>query len=153
MVDQVKEAARRRAIGEARDPNVPVIIEEDEKWCPDCLSVVPTFYMQGARCKADASKRRHELGVASTYGLAQGDYERLMTLQQGRCAICRRRPRAKRLAVDHNHGTGRVRGLLCEPCNRRVLGGGHDSLQILKNAVYYLEHPPNDGEWKPPGRM
>lgn len=149
MVDQVKEATKRRetAAG-ALSP-----VADDERWCPGCTTAIPTFYMNGARCKACASSRRHEASVASTYGLAPGDYERLLALQQGRCAICRRRPRAKRLAVDHNHGTGKVRGLLCEPCNRRVLGGGHDSLQILRNAVYYLEHPPYDGEWTPPGRM
>lgn len=155
MVDQVKEAnARRERNREAYGDTEPDLsLSGDEKWCRWCLSIVPTFYMNGARCKACASAASHERRVASTYGLEAGQYETLLTLQQGRCAICRKRPRAKRLAVDHNHGTGKVRGLLCEPCNRRVLGGGHDSLQILKNAVYYLEHPPAEGDWTPPGRM
>lgn len=44
-------------------------------------------------------------------------YQRLLAAQDGRCALCRREPRKIRLALDHNHKTGAVRGLLCGRCN------------------------------------
>lgn len=52
------------------------------------------------------------------YGLTTAQYDQMLDRQDGRCAICRRQPRTKRLAVDHDHETGHVRGLLCDRCNR-----------------------------------
>ena len=52
------------------------------------------------------------------YGLTEDDYERMLLAQHGRCAICGGEILSKRrLAVDHCHKSGRVRGLLCGPCN------------------------------------
>lgn len=45
----------------------------------------------------------------------------MLEAQDGRCAMCRKLPRRRRLAVDHDHNTGRVRGLLCYSCNHEVL--------------------------------
>jgi len=44
-------------------------------------------------------------------------YQRLLKEQNGTCALCTRNPIKKRLALDHNHETGRIRGLLCQRCN------------------------------------
>lgn len=75
-----------------------------------------------ARAKAKArADRAHELYVQRTYGLAPGQYDQMLENQDGRCAICRRKPRNRRLAVDHDHNTGTVRGLLCHTCNHYVL--------------------------------
>lgn len=45
-------------------------------------------------------------------------YERLLAAQGGHCALCPNGPKTRRLHVDHEHSTGRVRGLLCHRCNR-----------------------------------
>ena len=59
--------------------------------------------------------------------------------QDGRCAICERDvceiPRG--LYIDHDHKTGKVRGLLCDRCNMS-LGGFKDNVIILQNAINYL---------------
>jgi len=52
-------------------------------------------------------------------------YYKLFAKQGGRCAICRKWPTKKPLCVDHDHKTGKVRGLLCASCNIR-LGHWHD---------------------------
>jgi len=58
--------------------------------------------------------------------------------QGGRCAICRNpSPGGKRLCVDHDHATGRIRGLLCGACNL-VLGYARDSEAVLASAIQYL---------------
>ena len=56
------------------------------------------------------------------FGISLEDYEELLEKQGGVCAICKNKcPSGRRLAVDHDHVTKRVRGLLCCNCNR-VLG-------------------------------
>lgn len=88
--------------------------------------------------------------VVKTYGLEVSDYDRLFQLQGGKCAICRARPKKTRLAVDHDHKTGEVRGLVCKNCNHDLLGGAHDNVDILWAAVHYMVTPPNRGGWIAP---
>lgn len=109
------------------------------RWCSGCQDFAPLWYCRGSRCRACASRAVHRAAVAKTYGLGDGDYEALYRAQSGRCAICWARPRSKRLAVDHDHKTGAVRGLLCSRCNHDLLGAAHDDVAILRRAVAYLE--------------
>ena len=74
----------------------------------------------------------------SRLGLTLDDYERLLADQGGVCAICKRPPKKRRLHVDHDHATGKVRGLLCFTCNRYVLGKYATSAK-LRAAADYLE--------------
>lgn len=73
------------------------------------------------------------------YGLTALDYEELAEHQGGVCAICGRPPHSgySRLAVDHDHATGRVRGLLCMQCNWG-LGQFGDNPDRLAGAIRYL---------------
>lgn len=58
--------------------------------------------------------------------------------QHGRCALCERTPEAdKPLVVDHDHSDGRVRGLLCDRCNRGI-GFLQDNSVVLKKAARYV---------------
>jgi hypothetical protein len=76
--------------------------------------------------------------LQQTYGIDEQEYQRLLALQSGRCAICGCVQRYQRLSVDHCHSSGRVRGLLCVQCNRG-LGRFFDSADRLRRAVAYLE--------------
>ena len=71
--------------------------------------------------------------------LHEDDYEFLFISQNGKCAICGKvqEELGKSLAVDHNHETMEVRGLLCASCNLG-LGAFSDSPILLKNAIRYL---------------
>lgn len=71
-------------------------------------------------------------------------YAKLLRYQNGVCAICKTKPNGKKLAVDHDHKTNRTRGLLCSNCNTAI-GMLRDDIQFLKNAIDYLESPPNQG--------
>ena len=56
--------------------------------------------------------------LKTTYGISFVDYAMQLYRQRGVCAICQKPcPSGKRLAVDHNHETGELRGLLCINCN------------------------------------
>lgn len=72
------------------------------------------------------------------YGLAPGQFERLLETQQGRCAICKTaEPGGKGFHVDHCHSTGVIRGILCTRCNVGIGSLRHDP-EILAAAIYYL---------------
>lgn len=100
-----------------------------------------------AKCRACESNHQLESRLASKYGITLTQYDMLLEAQEDRCAICRRKPRSKRLAVDHNHKTGEVRGLLCMTCNHRLLGAAMENPTILRRAADYLDDPPARGMW------
>lgn len=73
------------------------------------------------------------------YGIPYGTYDRMLATQGGGCAVCGNPPPAdKALHVDHDHETGKVRGLLCDLCNRG-LGYFSDSADRLRDAADYLD--------------
>jgi hypothetical protein len=66
-------------------------------------------------------------------------YEQILSDQHGVCAICGLRCTSRRrLAVDHDHKTGAIRGLLCHRCNRAI-GFFRDDVQLLRRSVSYLQ--------------
>lgn len=79
--------------------------------------------------------------LLSKYGLTPDEYDRLLAAQGGSCAICRAdSPGGKHddhFHVDHDHETGKVRGLLCNKCNV-ALGVFGDNLGGIERVVEYL---------------
>lgn len=77
------------------------------------------------------------------YGITLNDYSRMLEAQQGVCAICRKPETAKlgsvvrSLAVDHDHDTDEVRGLLCGACNA-ALGLLKEDPSILQSMIDYI---------------
>ncbi len=92
-------------------------------------------------------QKRHPRKVArnslkqclKSYGLSVETFYEMVQQQNGKCYICGTEPR-RRLYVDHNHTTGKVRKLLCSPCNS-MLGMAKESIENLEKAIQYLrEH-------------
>ena len=75
--------------------------------------------------------------VKRKYGITMDDVERLKAEQNFACKICKKPEVNKTLAIDHDHKTGVVRGLLCGNCNR-ALGLFQDDLNLLESAKQYL---------------
>jgi len=80
--------------------------------------------------------------LKSKYGMTVADYDRMLSDQEGGCAICGDDGQAGRWAgllhVDHCHSTGAVRGLLCESCNL-ALGKFKDDPRLLRRAAEYIQ--------------
>lgn len=75
---------------------------------------------------------------AYKYGITPEDFKNMHESQQGKCAICSTKPKTKRgLHVDHDHDTGKVRGLLCHGCNV-ALGSFKEDVTLLNKAIEYL---------------
>lgn len=117
------------------------------KWCARCQEFRPVGSFperkdtgkRAAYCvpcqRAYNSERRLKLN----FGLDWDDYSMLFECQDRRCAICGGRPRKYMLAVDHDHKTGEIRGLLCSKCNHKLLGSANDDPERLRRAADYLE--------------
>lgn len=83
--------------------------------------------------------------VKQRYGITREQWELLFERQGRRCAICRTdtpggRGKRRGWHVDHDHGTGQVRGLLCYGCNGG-LGFFKENPDVLEAALRYLETP------------
>lgn len=83
-------------------------------------------------------RERRRVENLRKFGLTVHDYEKMFKEQLGVCAICEQPSGSKRLAVDHDHQTGRIRGLLCAGCNV-ILGRWKDSPEIAMRAHDYLK--------------
>lgn len=105
-------------------------------WCRPCDAAYAKERWD--KNKDAMSQRYKETSWARLYGITPEQYGRLLGDQHGRCAICDQECNSGRaLAVDHDHDTGKVRGLLCGNCNKG-LGNFKDSLYLLREAEEYL---------------
>lgn len=75
---------------------------------------------------------------ARRYGMTVEQYWHLKRTNGDRCPGCHEPQTAGSLCVDHDHASGRVRGLLCHRCNR-LIGGAHDNPDTLRRLADYLE--------------
>lgn len=131
------------ATGERR---LRVKAAEGHKWCSRCQSEKPlaAFASKGAYCLPCQRAKGVETRLQAVYGMTVEDYQLILAAQDGLCAICKMKPRTKRLHVDHCHKTSKVRGLLCSVCNSGVLASAKDNPEILRAAARYLDHNPAD---------
>lgn len=95
---------------------------------------------------AEKTARHRTLQMRKLFGITVSEYERLLVLQEFRCAVCRAElPKMNdinnkatlRRALDHNHKTGKVREFLCSRCNMGI-GQMGDSPELLEAAAAYL---------------
>lgn len=85
-------------------------------------------------------KRRSNTRLKQKFGINYDQYQIILQEQNGVCAICNEpEPVINRsLSVDHDHETGRIRGLLCSNCNPGI-GKFKEKIELLKKAIAYLE--------------
>jgi hypothetical protein len=110
---------------------------------PDWRVTAGIRYLANREKISEEGKRRRverrDVNRRYSYGISREDFQMMVLLQGGLCAICEQSPPAGfDLCVDHCHKTKRVRGLLCKQCNSGI-GILKDDLRLLRNAVRYLE--------------
>lgn len=82
-----------------------------------------------------------EYNLYKHYRMPAGRYQEMLDEQGGLCAICREKcATGRRLAVDHDHDTGKIRGLLCLNCNHGIGKLGDDPKRIRAAADYLAKH-------------
>ena len=129
---------------------------DEVKVCRKCKAALPAtleyFYRHSStsdrlrgECRTCNNKQSREWSRANPvkkreYNLriTPEEYDFILGLQNGVCAICKKAPVTTLLAVDHCHETDIVRGLLCMQCNTG-LGKFGDGLKLLRAAIKYLK--------------
>lgn len=128
-----------------------------QSWCRKCMNEykkrIPKYketrreYDKKNRKKIQMSDRkRNRKRILEKFGISEQVYDELLIAQDGKCAICKNDETAvdnryglkKRLAVDHNHITGKIRGLLCTKCNS-ALGFLKEDINIIISMLKYIE--------------
>ena len=92
-------------------------------------------YVANNREKIRAKWREMRYDLVSAYGITGARYHEMIKEQLGCCLICLKP--SEDLCVDHDHTTGKVRGLLCKRCNAG-LGQFYDNVASLARAIEYL---------------
>jgi hypothetical protein len=97
------------------------------------------YYRQLNRQWHDAHRERAQFlnrrwAVQQKWDLTPEAYEAMLVAQNGRCAMCGALPKRYRLAIDHNHQTGQIRGLLCIHCNWWL--GGFEGEKVEQAQAY-----------------
>jgi hypothetical protein len=77
-----------------------------------------------------------EANLQRLYGITSSDFEKMVSAQAGKCAICLKEQQEEVLYVDHCHETGRVRGLLCRLCNFALSNLKDDPAAAARAARY-----------------
>lgn len=98
-------------------------------YCRDCYNAI-----NHKRQVNISTDQKRKWNYMTRYGLSEKEVGELLDKQCGKCAICGAEP--KRVCVDHDHSTGKVRGILCHRCN--ILIGGWDDSEWKKKALEYL---------------
>jgi len=113
--------------------------------CIECDSLYHKNYRKTEKFQSLKNlvyQRQRRALYLKKYGLTVDAYEAQLILQDGKCAICGTLPWAnRRLAVDHDHQTGSVRGLLCTPCNAAI-GLFKEDANLILVAYEYLKPKP-----------
>ena len=137
-----RSVEKRKAILNCKKCGEPLPFGKTTKfqYCRDCYPVMKQEYDRERRIK-NVEKDPHfdkRRDLKKHYGISLEDYDRLFLGQGKKCAICKSaRANGKGWHVDHDHETGRIRGILCHFCN---LGIGHfkDDVASIDRAISYL---------------
>lgn len=103
--------------------------------CKDCYKKYPSD-----KKRKEGYMRNYDL--KKSYGIDVNEYQRIYDLQDGRCAICEKKNievaknHKKNLSVDHCHASGKIRGLLCDSCNRGLGLLGDDAINLFRAFLY-----------------
>ena len=144
----------KKAAGEGRTLQPRREVAEGFRYCPDCQTIKPLEDFprnrsgregRGGYCKpchnakGKATYQRlyggtREYHLRRRYGLTSADVDAMIEAQGGTCAVCPGKPEH----VDHDHKTGKVRGILCFNCNQ-ALGNARDDPKTLRGLARYLE--------------
>lgn len=129
-----------------------------QRKCKPCASAATIKWQRENREKHEEKRKRYRENMTpeersremrrdnlrQKYNISLEDYDRMLDEHGGVCAICGNPERSVRagkpvpLAVDHDHATGAVRGLLCHGCNTGI-GHLRDDTGLLRSAIEYLE--------------
>lgn len=113
------------------DPELYVQLPSGAWYCKGCRHENSAKYRQKNRELINLKNR------VGRYGISIENYQRLVDIQSGKCAICKMPLNKNNIRIDHDHSTGEIRGILCISCNTGI-GLLKDAPEILISAAKYI---------------
>jgi hypothetical protein len=130
-IKSVTEFGKDRTRGDGRYP-----------YCKTCRNARDKINGAKYRATEKGKQVNANANLKNKYGITLADYDEMFEAQGGVCAICGKPQQShngRRLDVDHDHKTGKVRGLLCNKCNT-VIGLIYEDHDILLKAATYINN-------------
>ena len=106
-------------------------------YCKECIKAVTMRWK--AKDPERAKRAYRKTGLKSAYNLTIEQYDQMLNKQGGVCKICKTHTTKRRLGVDHDHKTGKVRSLLCGWCNIGI-GSFKENPKLLQEAIWYINN-------------
>ncbi len=115
----------------------PAMTDGFDRKCKECRYILTAEYEKSPRCKMT----RREYYYYTNYNMTFKDVAKIKEEHNHQCDIChiKESELKRKLHIDHCHYSGKVRGILCDNCNK-ALGSMKDSIEILENAALYLKN-------------
>ena len=113
----------------------PSLLKSQSYICKKCSTARSTRWRKSNPDKLKVNDRKNKLKCK--YGLSVEQYNEILSMQEGVCALCLKEHKRRPLNVDHCHSTGRIRGLLCDKCNLAI-GLLGDNADLALRAARYL---------------
>lgn len=144
------ECHQRRQLAKGKNVRPRVLVPPGHRHCRRCGETKPHSEWDrnssasdglSTRCKSCRAVEGRAGHLKRKYGMTEAERDAMVTEQFGICCICLEAPAEH---VDHDHGTGRVRGVLCFSCNA-ALGQLKDRPDVIRRAAAYVE----GNVWKP----
>jgi hypothetical protein len=150
---------RLNLVGYENNSGVVIRPDEPNKWVIKCSSCGQEHIQNSREIQKNnkpmscdnfkphnwSGLEREDNIMRKQYGISTQQFAELLEFQGGGCAICAKPIEniRRRMNIDHDHETNKVRGILCTGCNTGI---GHlgDNIEGLQRALYYLENTPFD---------
>jgi len=136
----IKEVPSAKSTIIAKDKSLPIGPNNWEIMVPVSSSL---RYSENKKYRENNPDKCRAYELKRDFGITISQYEEMLSAQDGCCAVCERPERVmrgdkvKRLAVDHDHTTGKIRGLLCSHCNQAI-GKFEDNPVFMNRASNYV---------------
>ena len=150
---------RLNLVGYENNSGVVIRPDEPNKWVIKCSSCGQEHIQNSREIQKNnkpmscdnfkphnwSGLEREDNIMRKQYGISTQQFAELLEFQGGGCAICAKPIEniRRRMNIDHDHETNKVRGILCTGCNTGI-GQLGDNIEGLKRALYYLENTPFD---------
>lgn len=110
------------------------------RYCKECSIIKGRKFREGKLSNESTKGYYRAARLKERYGMTLEQYDSILSSQGGKCAICSYIPNenGEVLAIDHDHSTGKIRGLLCRSCNSG-LGYFKDNTEVMRKAIIYIK--------------
>lgn len=132
---EVAKESRKRINKKFYEENKVEIMAYKKRRYPEYYRKNRHKWLEKYNARSSATRRKRMFGISSD------EYEKMLFEQSSKCKICgvERKELSYSLCVDHDHKSGRIRGLLCHGCNTGI-GRFKENIISLQNAIIYLSN-------------